>query len=195
MDDTGVSGTVTETDPAGAIYRWRVETYDEGSDDLVTTLAQSLPATKTIFFNAGMRAGATAGWLVAGDTAAATLPKNKTDATLIVPLPGLDPDDFIVGAQAVGSLQADTSKPSTLDVSIRKVTSAAAGGTDAEIAAIDQLEVEVDTKLTSANAGVANLSEKVVEGVSYYALITASTFDDDASTQEIEGILLSIAEA
>lgn len=144
------------------------------------------------------KAGTTAGWVVnAADNLGklATIPRNKTASTLVVPIHGLKVGSKITAFYLTGSVQADAAKPTVIDADLRSLTAAAAGATDASVGAIVQLSSEANAILSSVNAGKTGLSHTVADGKSYYVLITGTTFDDAANSAEIQAVTLVVQEA
>lgn len=124
----------------------------------------------------GAKVGATAGWVVnAADNLGlmATIPASQTASTLVVPFPNLRVGDTIRSFNLIGQVESGGNNV-TIDCALRSLTAAAADVADAAVASMTQLVVAVDTILGVANTA-KTLSAVVVEGVTYYFLITATT--------------------
>jgi hypothetical protein len=169
------------------------------SDTVAYTFRDTVPvASKALVVVSGGKVGTTAGWVVGAANnlgKLATLPLNITAGTLVVPIPRLSVGDRIVGAYLVGSLQAASAKASSISLDVRKLVAATSGATDSSVVAMSTaLSVTADTIVSKANTQI-QCSEPVAEGVSYYALITATTFNDALSTQQLLAVVLQIVPA
>lgn len=125
----------------------------------------------------GAKAGATAGWTVNSgvDTEYANCPASQTAATLIIPLPGLNPGDTITGFRLNGAV-ISAGGAVTVDAALHKqVPTSGAVPTDTSIGAITQVAVTANALLSSANTRKASLSESVADGNTYYLIITVTT--------------------
>lgn len=199
-DATGLDATVKVETLKGAYFMWRVQTFDgadpgPASDNVVCTLTDEVQATRTRFIAAGAVAGATAGFTVSGvDTGhLAKLPKNKTSSTLVIPITGLEPGETIVGVHLVGSVQAAAAKAASLSADLRVLTRLATGATasDASLGTVTAADAVVaDTVLDATTAAIGHLSHMVAEGETFYLLVTGTTFNDDASTAELQAVAL-----
>jgi hypothetical protein len=138
----------------------------------------------------GAKAGATAGWVVAGATnkALVTLPASQTASTLVIPLDGLRIGDEITGFSLVGQLDS-AGNAVTLDAQLRKMTVATAGNTDALVGSMTQVSVTADTALSSTNTS-KTVSDTVGADETFYMLITGTTAA--VTTAEIQGVIISI---
>lgn len=121
------------------------------------------------------KVGATAGWVITGGTniAHATLPASQTGSTLVVPIP-CQIGDILKAVSATGQVESAGNNV-TLTMSIRKLTTAAADNTDAELGTDNVGTLTADTILSSSNLVVTGLSETVAEGETLYALFTGTT--------------------
>lgn len=134
------------------------------------------PGQTKIFPISGLaKAGATAGWVVAGasDTCLATLPAGSTASTMVMPI-ALPLGCTITGFYLTGQIESG-GNTATLDADLRKHTAAAADVADASVGTITQLSVTADAIVSSANAGVTGLSEVVAADETFYVLITGTT--------------------
>jgi len=131
----------------------------------------------TIPTSGNAKAGATAGWVMAGATNLpnATLPASQTNSTLVVPIIGLNVGDTI-NAFSVGGQIESAGGTVTMTADLRKMTNAAADNADASVAN-DTLGagVTADTILSAANLGGSGLAEVVGADESFYMLITGTT--------------------
>lgn len=178
---------------------------DPDSDTVDYTLLNTTPVTAAdaevvkIVHVASAKAGATAGWVVnAGNNLGtlATLPKAITAGTLVVRLSGYSIGDRIIGCYVVGSAQATTAQHTTLLVDLRSLTTAAAGSTDASLTDLAiEVDVVVDTVLGSSNTQVDAVDHVVADGESFYALLTATTANDNACTMTIQSVVLQVVPA
>lgn len=140
------------------------------------------------------KVGATAGWVITGGTniCHATLPASQTSSTLVVPITGLNIGDTLTAVGATGQVESAGANV-TLTMSIRKLTTAAADNTDAEIGTDNVGTLVADTILSSANLGVTGLTEVLAEGETLYALFTGTTA---ASTDiDLTGLVVTITTA
>lgn len=133
-------------------------------------------------------AGATAGWVVAGsNTGSAKLPASQTASTLVVPV-NLKVGDTIRAFKVLGQIES-AGNTATLNVSLRKLTTAAADLVDASIGAITQVSVTADTVVAAIKTG---LKEVVGDNESFYFLVTGTTA---ASTDiDLQGFVLTVDE-
>lgn len=140
------------------------------------------------------KVGTTAGWVVAAANNVgkmATIPASQTASTLVVPVSGLREGDVITGFALEGSIQS-AGNTGTITADLRVLTAASAGATDASIGAMAApLSVTANTAVSSANAAKTGLSHVVIEGESYYVLITSTT--GAAVTEELQAVRLTIA--
>lgn len=153
----------------------------------------NVTVTKTKFVPAYVgKQGATAtvGWVVTGtDKGLATLAASATADTLVVPITGLNVGDKIIDYTVVGQIES-AGNTATLDADLRKVTNAAAGGTDASIGSITQVSATADTAVSSSKTLAT--AEVVASGEVLYLLVTATTA---ASTDvELTGVELTVIE-
>lgn len=121
--------------------------------------------------------GAVAGWAVNGanNLPFATLPASQTNSTLVIPIDDLNIGELVTDVAVTGQVESGGNTV-TMTLDVRKVTAAAADFTDASLGT-DTLGagVTADTILSSANLGVAGLTETLAEGEFMYALITGTT--------------------
>jgi hypothetical protein len=167
---------------------------------LTYTLANDIPAAAEIrHFGYGAKVGATAGWVVGAATDVskiATLPKNCANATLVVPLFGFKRGDRLVGAHLLGSLQAGNNNNTSIALDIRMMTSGANGAANSSLLGTGaNLTVTGNTAMDQSNTKTYGFDHMSVAGETYYALITATTPNDNNCTAEIEGVALRIMPA
>ena len=140
------------------------------------------------------KVGTTAGWVVAAADnlgKMATIPAAQTSSTLVIPLSDLLVGETITAFSLVGSLQSGGNAVS-ITAELRKLTAAAAGGTDALVGAMAApLSVTTNTILSSANAAKTGLSEVVAVDETFYLLVTCTT--GAACTGELQGVLITTA--
>lgn len=139
------------------------------------------------------KVGATAGWVVTAGTniCHATLPASQTNSTLVVPIP-CNIGDTVTAVSATGQVES-AGGAVTLTMSIRKLTTAAADNTDAQLGTDDVGSLTADTVLSSANLAVTGLTEVVAEGETLYALFTGTTA---ASTDiDLTGLVVTVTTA
>ena len=137
------------------------------------------------------KVGATAGWVVTGgtDIAHATLPASQTSSTLIIPITGVEIGDTVTAVGVTGQVESAGNNV-TLVLSVRKLTTAAADNTDAELDTDNVGTLTADTQIASANLGVTGLTEVLAEGETLYALLTGTTA---ASTDiDITGLVVTV---
>src|SRR5688572_14135402 len=112
---------------------------------------------------AGSKAGATAGWTVAAgaNTNLATCAAGSTDATLVIPIHGLQIGDVIRRASLVGQVES-AGNTAVLTLDIRKQTAAAADHSDASLGTDGSGNFTADGVISSANEiGRASCRERV----------------------------------
>lgn len=131
-----------------------------------------------ISFNGVGKVGGTAGWVVgAADNLAVVgrLPASQTASTLVLPLVGLKAGSRIKGGFISGQIES-AGNAASITWDLRKQTAAAADPTDASVDAMDAaLSVTADTAIGASNGAIPAVDELVVAGVTYYALVTATT--------------------
>ena len=141
------------------------------------TLSSSLIRTGLVHtYNTNAKVGATAGFVVDAATniwRLATCPQNQTASTLVIPLTGLKVGDTVTAFNLLGQVESGGGTV-TIDASLRKTTAAAGDITDGEIAAMTQLSVTADTKVSVSNTN-KTLTSVVGVDEAYYMLITATT--------------------
>jgi len=201
---TDTTGT-TFTNPGTKPITLRVRCVLLDVADTVAYILNNTPSTtaagvvEVVASAASAKAGTTAGFVVgAGNNLGkiATLPKAITAGTLVIGAPSLRVGDRIVGAYLVGSLQAASTKHTTVLLDLRSLTAAAAGATDASVAVMAAaLDVQANTILSSANTYLPALDHAVVAGETLYGLVTATTANDDLCTAEIQGLVLQVIPA
>lgn len=143
----------------------------------------------------GARVGATAGWVTTASTNVgrmATCPASQAASTLVIPLHHLKVGDTITGFYAVGQIES-AGGTVTLDIALRKLTSAAADLVDALVGSITQLLVTAETVISSTNAGKTGLSDAVDANETFYLLITAST--GSLCDIDLQGVAVTVTEA
>lgn len=181
--------------------RLRANTLNSGASDTVAyTLQDTIPAAAVqVVCNGVAKAGTTAGWVIGAANnigTLATLPKAITAGTLVVRVPRLNVGDRIVGAYLVGSVQATTGQASTIIFELRSLTAATTGATDARVAIMAAtLSTEVNVVLSASNTPLPAVSHVVVAGESFYALVTATTPNDNACTATVLALVLQIVPA
>lgn len=189
------------TTSANVNLRLRSVTLNSGAGDTVAyTLQDTVPvAAVQLVISGSAKVGTTAGWVVGAANnlgKIATLPKAITAGTLVVQIPRIAVGDRIVGAYLVGSLQGASTKHTTILLDIRSLTAATAGATDASVSVMAAaLDVQANTVMSKTNTPVAAVSHVVAEGESFYALITATTADDNACTASLMAVVLQIVPA
>lgn len=131
------------------------------------------------------KVGGTAGWTVraAADTWMSTCAASATAGTLVIPLTGLEVGDIIVGHHLLGQCES-AGNAAKINAEIYKFAPIAAASAASLIArsgpthAAARFSVIADTALVEANTGY-NIPQadwiKIAEGLSYFALITATT--------------------
>lgn len=143
--------------------------------------------TRKIILIRGAKVGATAGWVIsAADNLGlmATLPASQTGSTLVIPFPNLRVGDTIRAFHLIGQVESG-GQTVTIDCALRKITAAAADVVDAAVASMTQLALTADAILSAANTG-KTLSEVVIDGVTYYFLITVT--NGSATDIALQGI-------
>ena len=121
------------------------------------------------------KVGATAGWVITAGTniCHATLPASQTGSTLVIPISGLEIGDTLTAVDMHGQVESGGNVVSTT-ISVRKITTAAAAITDAELGT-DQASYAEDTIMSGTTLGVSGLTEVLAADESFYVLLTATT--------------------
>ena len=142
------------------------------------------------------KVGATAGWTVraAADTWMSTMAQNGTGSTLVLPLPGLQVGDLIVGYHLLGQIDS-AGNTVTLDVDLREFVPAVGASAAAALSGtgMTQVSVSADTKLDINNTQ-KKLTDanrvRIREDRSLFALITGTT----GATTDVEllGLVLYV---
>lgn len=152
-----------------------------------------LTKARVLQVNGRAKAGTTAGWVVAAADnlgKIATLPAAQAGSTLVLAVGGLRVGDIITGFALEGSLQSGGNH-ATIIADLRVLTAAVAGATDASVGVMAAaLDVTANTIASSANAAKSGLAHTVVEGESFYLLITATTAA--ACTEELQAVHLYV---
>lgn len=123
------------------------------------------------------KVGTTAGFVTraANNTDYVTVPQSQTASTFVIPVTGLKVGDKITGFNLTGQIES-AGGTVTVDAELRKSTAVAADPTDASIAAMTQLSVTADTKISASNASKTLSSPEVVStDCNYYLLVTVTT--------------------
>ncbi len=140
------------------------------------------------------KVGATAGWVITGGTniCHATLPASQTGSTLVVPITGLHIGDTLVGVSLMGQVES-AGNTATISLDVRKLTNVAADNTDASLGTDNTNNFTADGVISSTNVAVTGLSQVMSEGITVYALVTATTA---ASTDiDLTGMLVTVSRA
>lgn len=163
----------------------------------VTTVADAVKTGVQRVYNGFCKVGATAGFAVGGGAVntglMATCPAGQTASTLVVPLAGvLNVGDTITAVHLVGQIES-AGNTVTIDVNLRKMTTAAADVADASVASMTQISVTADTAISSANGAIGSLTEVVAADETFYLLITVTT---GASTDvALQGAIVTVTTA
>ncbi len=139
-----------------------------------TTLQAALIRTSQEYsFGPGALVGASAGWLTSETNVLQyRLPASEsTTATLVIPVSGLHVGDTITGWKFVGQAES-AGNTCEIEADLRKITTVAAGNSDASVGAIAGLKLTADTAIASE---VTDLSEVVAANESFYVLVSATT--------------------
>lgn len=159
------------------------------SDGTINPLIRS-GQTKVI--TAGAKVGGTAGAVVdaANDkNSLVKVPASQTASTVVVKIPDLKIGDVITGFSVYGQLES-AGGAVTVDAALRAQTAVAADNTDAAVGSgITQISQTADYLIDDSETGI---SHTVIDGNSYYALLTVTTA---ASTDvDILGITVTVTE-
>lgn len=115
--------------------------------------------------------GGTSGWVKNNNNGLAKLPASQTGSTMIVPL-SIRLNATIVGFKIHGQIDS-AGNTATLDASIREVTPAVGGCSDASLGAITQVSKTADYLLCESHTLAT--PTKTTSGNSYYMLVTGTT--------------------
>ena len=197
-----VAATVTDPNAALALIQDPVLNDTAATRNLramTITEFQKLMATrsKSIALQTNAKVGTTAGWVVNAANnlgKLATIPASQTGSTLVIPVTGLKLGDIITAFYLNGSIQS-AGNAGTLTCDLRVLTAAAAGATDASLGAQSApLSVTANTILSVANTGKSAAggfaAHTVVDGESYYILVTSTT--GASVTEELQNAVLAI---
>lgn len=142
------------------------------------------------------KVGAAAGWTVnaGANTFMSTCAASQTNATLVVPLTGLEIGDRIVGHHMIGQIESAGNAVS-IAAKLTEFAAVAAGSvaTDKTGTTGTTLTVTADTAMTESNTKKTfdSANEVVVEdGKTYFAIITATTLG--STDIELLGFVLHI---
>ena len=137
------------------------------------------------------KAGLTAGWVITGGTNInhATLPASATNATLVIPIAGLEIGDTLTAVSIQGQIESAGASV-TLVMSVRKITNAVADNTDAQLGTATTGALVADTLISSANLAVTGLTEVLAEGENVYVLLTGTTAA--ATDIDITGLIATV---
>ena len=142
------------------------------------------------------KVGVTAGWTVnaAANTFMSTCAASASGGTLIVPLPGLEIGDRIVGHHMVGQIEsAGGSVAIAAKIAEFKAVAAASEANDKTGTTGTTLTVTADTAMTEANTKKTIDDANVVlveDGKTYFAIITVT--NDGSTDVELLGFVLHI---
>lgn len=175
---------------AAKVWKPDADTLQVDSGGVINMAAgSSLSRAIRKLCNAGMRAGAGAGFTTAGNTGAALCPQSQSASTLVIPVSGLKVGDTITGFTLVGQIES-AGGTVTVDADLRKLTAAAADPVDASVGAITQVSATADAIIAAAKSA---LSEVVAADEQFYILVTVTTA---ASTDvQILGAVVDVTEA
>jgi hypothetical protein len=139
------------------------------------------------------KVGTTAGWVVNAANnlgLCATLAASQTNSTLVVPLNNLEIGTRITGFYPVGQVESGGNTAS-ITVNLRRLTAAAADVVDASVATSGSVSFTADSVLGRIGASaVDSLDEVVVDGSSYYFLVTGTT--GVATDIALQGIVVQV---
>lgn len=165
-----------------------------------TTTGAMTRANQKYTYSVSKLGASGAGWTVndAASTFTSKLPASQTAETLVIPITGLKAGSIITGFNLVGRIEGSASGTFTLDAALRKHTAAAGAIADALVTdgAITQISLvdaaQVDTILSSSNAGKTGINETVGVDETFYVLITGTTV---ASNEvDLQGVVLTVTE-
>jgi len=186
--NTGTEYTNTSNE---TVYLRLRATLLEVDVDGVDYVLQSLISTgRRSLVDHRPKVGTTAGWVVnTGNNLGlcATLPAAQTASTLVMPVDGLTIGATIVGFYPVGQVES-AGNNATLTINLRKLTAAAADVVDASVATSGAITFTADTLLGRITLPVENVNVTVVDGESYYFLITGTTAS--ATDIALQGIMV-----
>lgn len=175
------------------LYRFRCDLFTSGT--IVTSIVTSVVAEQKVL-TVGAKAGATSGFVVGAATdkgTMATCPQSKTASTLVLPIDGYKIGDVISGFSLLGNI-VSAGGAVTVDASLRSLTAAVAGATDAAVdhGAMTQISVTAGTLMNALNAALSGINLLTVAGATYYLLITVTTAA--STTIELEGVVVNLNE-
>ena len=156
----------------------------------VTLQAGLIRTSQEYCYNAGGKPGSANGWLTTGGLVNLfnyTLPASEaTTATLVFPISGLHVGDTITGIKVVGQAES-AGNIAELDVTLRKITTAAAANVDALVGTIPHIHIVADTALANS---VGSLTEVVAADETFYFLLSGTTA---ANTDfDIQGVTVTV---
>lgn len=181
--------TVEHPNKGETLFRWMiVEIEDTTTPDLGANLSDQPTPRKTIIINAAN--GVLFDDLAAPSDATASLSVSiaaTESGSVAIPIP-VAPGDIIAGFYPIATLLSDSGS-TTLDATLYRQRY---GDTADTVAVVDQVDVDADTAIGSAN-GVSNLYEPVEEGDTWYALVEVAA-DADGSAL-VSGVAVTLAQA
>lgn len=187
----------TVTDSNGIVWECVVG-GQAGYPDESTARWTAQPARESVQMTVpikGAKAGATAGWTVAAaaDAALATLAAGQTNATLIIPIDGLNVGDVVTGVAPLGQIEGTSGNIAVLAMDVRKQTTVAADHTDVSIGTGNTGNITADTALSGTTGGNTSLSETIAAGETIYAKLTGTTAT--ATDIAVSGLLVTLTRA
>lgn len=140
----------------------------------LSNISSAVRTAQKKVITSGAKVGGTAGIVVdaANDkNSLLTCPQSKTANTAVVKIPDLKIGDTITAFSVVGQIESGGNTV-TIDADLRAQTAVAAGNTDASVGAITQVSKTADYLVNDSKTG---LSHTVIDGNSYYVLVTITT--------------------
>lgn len=158
-----------------------------------SNLTSAIRTSQQKVITSGAKVGGTAGAVVdaANDkNSLVKVPASQTGSTVVVKIPDLKVGDTITGISVYGQLES-AGGAVTVDAILRAQTAVAADNTDAAIGSgITQVSKTADYLINDAETGLTHV---VIDGNSYYVLLTVTTA---ASTDvDILGVTVTVTES
>lgn len=126
-------------------------------------------------YSAGGHPGSANGWLTTGGAVNLfnyTLPASEaTTATMVIPISGIKVGWTITAVKIVGQIES-AGNIAELDVTLRKITTAAGANVDALVGTIPHIHVIADTALADS---VGSLTEVIASDETFYVLLSGTT--------------------
>jgi hypothetical protein len=173
-------------------YRLRCIDLDAGTETVAYVLQSLVSLGRRYLVDHRPKIGATSGWTINAANnigLCATLAASQTESTLVIPINNLEIGTRITDFYPVGQVES-AGNTASITVELRKLTADAADVVDASVATTGSVSFTADGILGRITAPCENVNAIVVDGESYYFLVTATTA---ASTDiALQGVIVRL---